>query len=652
MGPALETLNRPPAECLREGMDWPQASDMPDGGAIEECAITSRSAREAPLSPAIHVSSLSRPVDVANGAPVKELLGTPEDVLRLFSASDAILLVDPETICIQAASEPAARLYGYSVAEMKGMRCATLSVAPEALPMLCRDVVAGAMTEATRIHRRRDGTLFPAEVSLSAFQCNGRHLLLAVIRDASARVEAERARRESEQGFRAVFENAIDGITIIDSERFTILDVNPAFCRVMGAGRETLIGREVLDFHPNLPPERLEGLFSHIQTGQPLHLTDIRMRLKDGRVIYIDMNAFALRFNGQSCVAAFFHDVTERRNAEQALKESEARFRRVVEEMPVLFNAMDDKGQIVLWNRECEKVLGYTAAEMVGNPAAWERVFPEKAYRESVLQYAVAAGHDFRDKEIEVTCKDGSKRVISHCVVSGRIPIPGLAAWSVGVDVTERRRMAEAVMESVEQERLRIGQELHDNLGQQLTGIGMLAKKLATQLTQASSPQSESAQEILDLIRQAHTDARDLSRALAPLELDEAGLTEALWNLVYRVGRTSDVACDFNRSGTGTLCDSRVATQFYLIAREAVTNALKHSGARHLHIHLALKEERATIRVRDDGKGLPERWQYGGGLGLRIMRRRAQSIGGELIINSCPQGGTIIVCAVPGWNPP
>jgi PAS domain S-box-containing protein len=134
------------------------------------------------------------------------------------------------------------------------------------------------------------------------------------------------------------------------------------------------------------------------------------------------------------------------RAAVQAVEESEARLRHVVENMPVIMDASDAQGRLVVWNRESERVTGYTAEEMLHDPQALARLYPDPAYRQRVLAVHQQGHDDLRDFETQVTCKDGSVKVIAWSDISRRYPIPGWASWAVGLDVTERRR-AEAERE-------------------------------------------------------------------------------------------------------------------------------------------------------------------------------------------------------------
>jgi len=133
---------------------------------------------------------------------------------------------------------------------------------------------------------------------------------------------------------------------------------------------------------------------------------------------------------------------------EQAVEREEERLSAVLLNMPVMIDAFDSDWSIVLWNRECERVTGYSAGEIVGNPRAMELLYPNQAYRERMIHEWRERGDDYRNWRWEMMAKDGSVKTVAWYNISRTVPLPGWRTWGIGVDITEQRRTAEAIEES------------------------------------------------------------------------------------------------------------------------------------------------------------------------------------------------------------
>ena len=145
-------------------------------------------------------------------------------------------------------------------------------------------------------------------------------------------------------------------------------------------------------------------------------------------------------------------DQTEERLGETALKESEDRLRRVIQNMPVMMFALDEKGNTIVWNRECERITGFSAEEIVGNPKGLNMLYPDEKSRTDIRN-ALLEHSDYRDWEWEIACSDGSAKSISWFNISSMYPVPGWAAWQMGFDVSDRKRTRIELEEALKKER-------------------------------------------------------------------------------------------------------------------------------------------------------------------------------------------------------
>ena len=213
-------------------------------------------------------------------------------------------------------------------------------------------------------------------------------------------------------------------------------------------------------------------------------------------------------------------------------------------------------------------------------------------------------------------------------------------------DVTERRKLEGEIQEISEREQRRIGQDLHDGLGQALTGIACLAKVLQQKLQAKNVDEADAAGNITHLIQDALGQTRRISRGLCPVPLEDNDLEAALRLLAENIRRMFSVQCQLRCKPEVKVADNTIAVHLYRIAQEAVTNAIKHGQAKKITMSVTNSKNSLILRIRDDGSGLPERLPKYGGLGLRVMHHRARMMGASLSIQRVDSGGTLVTCAL------
>ncbi|MCA8998203.1 MAG: PAS domain-containing protein, partial [Planctomycetaceae bacterium] len=215
----------------------------------------------------------------------------------------------------------------------------------------------------------------------------------------------------------------------------------------------------------------------------------------------------------------------------------------------------------------------------------------------------------------------------------------------IHLDVTHRRQLEAAMSLQVDDEKRRISEELHDGLGQQLTGIGFLAKGLSRVLEEEHSPHAFAARELSDSIPDMVRELRGLVRGLMPVELDAIGLSAALQQLADRTWQRHHLNCRFETAGNVEIEEEIVAQQFFRIAEEAVNNAIKHSQATEIVIELQAIGNGIFLEIIDNGTGFREDGGAFPGMGTRIMRHRASQIGAALTISGQSSPGTRVRCS-------
>ncbi len=214
-------------------------------------------------------------------------------------------------------------------------------------------------------------------------------------------------------------------------------------------------------------------------------------------------------------------------------------------------------------------------------------------------------------------------------------------------EIAERERLERAVLDVGESERRRIGRDLHDSLGQFLTGTALAGQVLREKLAARSVPEAADAARLVSLVEDAIEVSRKFARGLDPVELEGGGLAEGLRQLALRTATLAPMACDVVTAGQSSVTDTVTATHLYRIAQEAITNAIKHGHARRVELLLEADESRVRLTVRDDGCGFAGPARRDEGMGLRVMAHRAAVMGGTFQVRSVPGAGTTVTAELP-----
>ncbi|WP_395743710.1 PAS domain S-box protein [Prosthecobacter sp.] len=301
-------------------------------------------------------------------------------------------------------------------------------------------------------------------------------------------------------------------------------------------------------------------------------------------------------------------------------------------------------------NTATERLFGYKSSELIGKNIS---VLMPQPYRDRHDGYV----HNYLrtgvkriigiGREVVGQRKDGSVFPIDLSVGEAVLPSGRRIFTGIIRDLTERKALEDKLLHISEEEQARIGQDIHDDLCQQLAAIGCLAKVAENHLLKAGRAEAESLAEIVDLVTRANTRAREMSRGLMPVVIDSAGLMAALAELVQSTARAYGVVCDFRYDNPVQVSDNKLSVQLFRIAQEALSNAVKHGQARRVDIHLSRQKGHIVLTIRDNGIGIPDSPAKGTGMGLLTMSHRAQMMGGTLKIEPRQGGGTQVTCSVP-----
>ena len=331
---------------------------------------------------------------------------------------------------------------------------------------------------------------------------------------------------------------------------------------------------------------------------------------------------------------------------EQKLRESEARARSILRTTVDAIITIDRHAQVRTFNKAAEDLFLFKASEVIGKNV---NILMPQPYRREHDDY-IENYHQTGNKKIigigrEVTGlrKDGTTfpmyLAVSEVNVNGQRLYTGIVR-----DITEQRRLEQEVLRISEHERHRIGQDLHDGLGQMLTGISLINRNIASSLKDENHPLADEVSDITNLVKEADEYARSLSRGLIPVEFEGQGLKAALERMMKNAEKLFNITCKFDAPDNIYFEDSTNLTHLYRIVQEATSNAVKHGNASEVDISIKNYDERLVIKIEDNGTGFSDDWEKDRGLGVRIMQFRSRLIGANLEIkNGKKLGGAAII---------
>ena len=378
-----------------------------------------------------------------------------------------------------------------------------------------------------------------------------------------------------------------------------------------------------------------------LKENRPVRCKEVLAERPDGTRVTFIPHPTPLRNGSGKLIGAtnMLVDITERKQAEQALQ-------RQAGLIDLSFDAIfvwSKEGGIHFWSKGATQLYGYKASEVqgivphelfkTGFPSPWPQI--ETELRERGLW----------EGELHRTTKTNREAIVSSRLqlVSGSGVHPVIL--ETDRDITERRRLEQELLDISGAEQRRIGQDLHDGLCQHLAGIEFRTSVLVDQLANSPKAQQEAAK-IGELIRDGARQARMLSRGLSPVGLETHGLMSALEELTENTSTLFNNTCRFECTKPISIEDNIVATHLYRIAQEAISNAARHGRAKTIVVALRRTVHETRLSITDDGCGLPAPAARSGGMGLRIMRYRAELIRAVLTIGAAKGAGTSVVCVL------
>lgn len=349
-------------------------------------------------------------------------------------------------------------------------------------------------------------------------------------------------------------------------------------------------------------------------------------------------------------IANILGESIARRRTEQELRKKEARASAVLNNTVEGIITIDTGGVIQSFNRAAEQIFGYDSEEVLGENVSMLMPDPYREEHDDYIERYLETGEPRIigiGREVKGLRKDGSEFPMQLSVSEVKVEDEHLFTGLVR-DITERRRLEREIISISEEERQRIGQDLHDGLGQTLSAIALFADTIADDLEREGSDRAEEVDRIASLIREADQEARQLARGLVPVDTGGEGLPAALERLAEHLDEIHEAQIHYQLHGFAgeALSDAAAANHLYRIAQEAATNALRHGDAERIELTLSGSDQYVRLQIRDDGRGFDPKSVHAEGLGLRTMEYRARLMGAELSINSVREKGTTVTCTL------
>jgi PAS domain S-box-containing protein len=462
--------------------------------------------------------------------------------------------------------------------------------------------------------------------------------------DITERRRTEHALRDSEQKYRTIVDTAHEGILAsnLDSE---ITYANRRAAEMLGYTPEEMLGRSSLDFIDPSWHDEAKRLRDEFRRGERSR-GDFRLRHRSGAEVWVSAAVSQLQdATGQLTGLIYMNvDITERKRAEQALRESESRVRALLDANPDLIVRLTRDGTYLDVHSTDPRVsyhLPLTMHDFIGRNVRemFEPEFAREHERHRLA--ALATGRVQRWEYVRKDPRGSLRHIEARFVKSGDDEVVVTVR-----DFTERVELEREVIASSERERTRIGQDLHDGLAQLLIGVKLLLAALGDKLELAGSPYREDADRAVELVSHAITQTSELAHGLNPIP-KRGRLCDALRQLARQSEQLLGVPCEVVHAETPPSLSDTAATHLYRIAQEAITNAVKHGKATRIEIDCSRVDGRLELTVADNGCGITEAAAERGGLGLHIMNYRARNIGGDLSVLPRVGGGTLVRCRAP-----
>ena len=594
------------------------------------------------------------------------------------SALDAMLIVNDEMQYVDA-NPAACKLFGVTRAQLLTQTMADYvrSGRKDSARLSLSKLVEQGERKGHFQMRHKDHTLREIEYNARAHFLPGLHL--SIMRDVTEQHRATEALRASEEQYRSLVNVLEEGILMLDSDG-ELLTCNESAERIFGARRDDLRERGLInpewraireDGSP-FPADEAPSSVT-LRTSQPCLGVVLGVVRPDGDLRWLHTNSqpvFHQDTTELQAVVLSVTDITQSKNAETALRESESRFATTFDASPLAMTLIEQgSGKLVNVNQAWCQLTGFTAVEAIGHTAMELGLWETTERREDFLRQLALHGGAC-EQETQFRTRTGG---LVLALIAARVITLGRQQYLITLthDITARKHDEARLAESREQlralsarlsnireeERTAIAREIHDSLGQLLTGLKLdvawLHKRLATAsankvIGEAQEALLRKTEGMADLLDNTIQTVRDLATQLRPGVLDTLGLTAAIEWQVQDFQKRTGIECEIWLCPEPKDLAKEKATALFRILQEILTNIIRHAEASRVVLHLLPAEGALLLSVADNGRGITTgNLRDAKSLGLLGMRERALMVGGEVNFEGAPDRGTTVTVKVP-----
>jgi PAS domain S-box-containing protein len=443
--------------------------------------------------------------------------------------------------------------------------------------------------------------------------------------------------QDSVRRLRQMTEGSSDHLVLLDRS-LRVLFVNRD---TAGVSPAQLTGRSIETVIPKRSRERALACMQRVLQQGAVDRFEVEWAGRSGIIRYSEVRVAPVREDGQ-VVALTLNgsDTTEHMLAQRAI----ATQAKMIESMLEGVALINEAGIVVITNPAFDALFGYARGMLISQSLA---ALAGGTPLDRCLLSALTGNTGPWPLEFDARRRDGG--VVTVAGALSRLDDAGRTHLLLVLqDVSERKLLESAILEAVNREQYRIGNDLHDGLGQELTGIALMLRCLAGRLAVEHRHAVPDVESITRLVSNAVESTRSLARGLSPVNLERGGLRDALAGLAMHARSVYGIKVLFhNRLPVTMSLDDEMANHLYRIAQEAITNAVKHGKAKSVRLHLSAVHGRVRLSIVDDGTGLPADADSASGMGLRIMRYRARIARGDVRIEHSEPHGTRVVCECP-----